>query len=37
MEKSGKMLFHYVFDPTKVVMFIEKDPRSKQVRPHPDL
>jgi len=33
MEKSGKMLFHYVFDPTKVVMFIEKDPRSKQVSP----
>jgi alpha-tubulin suppressor-like RCC1 family protein len=37
LEKAGKVLFHYVFDPTKVVMFIEKDPRSKQVSPVPGV
>ena len=31
LEKSGKVLFHFVYEPTKVVMYIEKDPRSKQV------
>ncbi len=31
LEKSGKVLFHYVHEPTKVVMFIEKDSKSKQV------
>ena len=37
LEKSGKVLFHYVYEPTKVVMYIEKEPRSKQVSPVPGV
>jgi len=27
IEKAGKVMHHFVFNPTKVVMYIEKDPR----------
>ena len=37
LEKAGKVMFHYVFEPAKVVMYIEKDPKSKQVSPVPGV
>ena len=37
IEKAGKVLFHFVHEPTKIVMYIEKDPRSKQVSPVPGV
>lgn len=33
LEKAGKVNFDFVFTPTKVVLFVEKDPKSKQVTP----
>ena len=29
LEKAGKVTFHYEYVPTKVVMYVEKDPKSK--------
>ena len=33
LEKAGKIMFHFEYEPTKVVMYVEKDPKSKQVTP----
>lgn len=33
LEKAGKVTFHYEYVPTKVVMYVEKDPKSKAVTP----
>ena len=33
IEKAGRETFHYVEEPYKVSLFVEKDPKSKQVTP----
>jgi len=33
LEKAGKVTFHFEYVPAKVVMYVEKDPKSKQVTP----
>jgi len=33
LEKAGKVTFHYEYVPTKVVMYVEKDPKAKGITP----
>ena len=33
LEKAGKVTFHFEYVPTKVVMYVEKDPKSKGITP----
>lgn len=33
LERAGKVNFDFVYTPTKVVLFVEKDPRSKASTP----
>merc|ERR1712142_649361 len=33
LEKAGRIDFHFEYVPTKVIMYVEKDPKTKQVTP----